>query len=1027
MRFLATVAFLCVVSIDAFAASTGAFADSFSYADGLITNQNAASPRSPNWLVVNGSLFASGGKGWTGVPDTTAPNATSSNGTGSAIFSALTQRTDFNADLSLLLNVIRFPLGSASTDGAHVYVRYQDANNFYQVSVRRRDGRTAIKKKRGGVWTTFTTPLNGPSLGVEHAVRVTATNQTDGSVGIQLFVDGALLASAVDASSPLTSAGRVAMAGQNTEFKFDDFTVAGASAPSNAVPPDLFAWAKAGTYLHDVQIDATAQPGRKLLRFSTAVANKGRGAFELRATVASDGTTNARQRVYDDQGGYQEYPAGTFVFSSHAGHNHFHYADFANYRLRAVTGSNGLGSVLAASDKVGFAMFDNAVYDLSLPGAPRSSVYQRQEQSSLDPEGISVGWADVYDRSLGDQWIDVTGLPNGAYWLEIEIDPFHRLIESDETNNFTWVKVFINSTSASTNSEQPAQGGCLASSGGWVNSAFAAQSGTFEARFDATPGAAGMDGVIGLGTVSGLPGLAGNVRFSTSGYIDVRFGDHYWADTPVRYSAGVTYHFRMAMNTTIHTYGVFVSSTGPESTLANNFQFRLEQMNAGFLDHLGALAATGSETVCNLAISTGTVYPAPVVTSISPSSAAAGGPDFVLNVFGGNFLTGRSTVRWNGAVRETGYISATQIQALITAADLAAAGAASVTVFNPGPGGGTSNAATFTIVSTAPAGATAFQESFPYPDGLITNAYAAANPTDPASVKSSTWLVTNGSLFASGGMGWTGVPDNTAPNANSSNGNGSAVFRVVTQRSDFRDYAVSMRLLNAGFTSTSGTPAAAVDGVQFVLRYQSASTFYLVMIHRRDNTAVIKRKLNGTYTTLASVPLSATIGAAVTAAADVRTREDGAVVIQLSLNGSPRLTATDAASPILPAGRVGLWATNDQFKFDDFVVTVPTVAAPGSSVAGARIPGPIAVEPPAGPGPNPWRADRHQGVPMIFRGLASGATVKLFTTSGRSVTSLREAGGAASWDLSAIRSGFYLYVITAPGRAIERGTVAIIR
>ena len=74
----------------------------------------------------------------------------------------------------------------------------------------------------------------------------------------------------------------------------------------------------------------------------------------------------------------------------------------------------------------------------------------------------------------------------------------------------------------------------------------------------------------------------------------------------------------------------------------------------------------------------------------------AGGPAFTLTVNGSNFVSG-SVVRWNGANRTTTFVSATQLTAAIPAADIAAAGTASVTVQNPPPGGAVSNALTFTI------------------------------------------------------------------------------------------------------------------------------------------------------------------------------------------------------------------------------------------------------------------------------------------------------------------------------------------
>jgi hypothetical protein len=59
-----------------------------------------------------------------------------------------------------------------------------------------------------------------------------------------------------------------------------------------------------------------------------------------------------------------------------------------------------------------------------------------------------VGWSNVYDKSLPDQWIDVTDVPNGRYWLEVEVDPEGRWIESDETNNIARIKILLRKSSA---------------------------------------------------------------------------------------------------------------------------------------------------------------------------------------------------------------------------------------------------------------------------------------------------------------------------------------------------------------------------------------------------------------------------------------------------------------------------------------------------------------------------------------------------------------------------------------------------
>ncbi len=92
-------------------------------------------------------------------------------------------------------------------------------------------------------------------------------------------------------------------------------------------------------------------------------------------------------------------------------------------------------------------------------------------------------------------------------------------------------------------------------------------------------------------------------------------------------------------------------------------------------------------------------YPAPVAVNVVPSAVIAADPDFMLTVNGSGFVYG-SVVRWNGSDRPTTLVSASQLRAAISAGDIAVAGAASVTVFTPTPGGGTSAALTVEVNPT---------------------------------------------------------------------------------------------------------------------------------------------------------------------------------------------------------------------------------------------------------------------------------------------------------------------------------------
>jgi len=88
-------------------------------------------------------------------------------------------------------------------------------------------------------------------------------------------------------------------------------------------------------------------------------------------------------------------------------------------------------------------------------------------------------------------------------------------------------------------------------------------------------------------------------------------------------------------------------------------------------------------------LSCGTCGPRPFIRSIAPNTATAGGNQFLLIVNGGNFRRD-SLVRWNGSFRVTSFLSNQQLEAAITAADIAAPGSVLVLVFNPPSGNTTS-------------------------------------------------------------------------------------------------------------------------------------------------------------------------------------------------------------------------------------------------------------------------------------------------------------------------------------------------
>lgn len=76
----------------------------------------------------------------------------------------------------------------------------------------------------------------------------------------------------------------------------------------------------------------------------------------------------------------------------------------------------------------------------------------------------------------------------------------------------------------------------------------------------------------------------------------------------------------------------------------------------------------------------------PAISSLTPSSAVAGGEGFTLTVAGKNF-TALSIVQWNGKNLATTFLSDTELEATIPASNIASIGASNVAVSNSATGG----------------------------------------------------------------------------------------------------------------------------------------------------------------------------------------------------------------------------------------------------------------------------------------------------------------------------------------------------
>ena len=179
---------------------------------------------------------------------------------------------------------------------------------------------------------------------------------------------------------------------------------------------------------------------KSYLRISTSIANTGNGQWQMKAVVPAtpDLPQLAEQQLLHSDGSFA---LGEIVsqFEYHPAHKHFHIASVSEYQLFTASGptdtnpfdgvDTGIGS-----EKVTFCLIDWVKISDNSPNTERA-------YSACDGEfqGVSPGWMDQYHQDLEGQELEVTNLPTGYYFLVLTANPEHHFIESDFSNNSSWV------------------------------------------------------------------------------------------------------------------------------------------------------------------------------------------------------------------------------------------------------------------------------------------------------------------------------------------------------------------------------------------------------------------------------------------------------------------------------------------------------------------------------------------------------------------------------------------------------------
>lgn len=175
------------------------------------------------------------------------------------------------------------------------------------------------------------------------------------------------------------------------------------------------------------------------LRFSLYVSN--RGAWPLDLESRPPGPDTSRSQAWQCTSWtttrvcVARRPAGTLRW--HEAHGHFHFLDFAEYELRRLVAGRvdwSARGVVARQRKVSYCL-TNGPRDPSTEEDPFGPNPAYVCGGWVGLQGISPGYADIYDWKLPGQFVPLGEVPNGRYALTVRLNVNRSLKETDRRDN----------------------------------------------------------------------------------------------------------------------------------------------------------------------------------------------------------------------------------------------------------------------------------------------------------------------------------------------------------------------------------------------------------------------------------------------------------------------------------------------------------------------------------------------------------------------------------------------------------------
>jgi hypothetical protein len=203
----------------------------------------------------------------------------------------------------------------------------------------------------------------------------------------------------------------------------------------NALLPDLRAIPARDFHIQDTESNGN---NVRYLRFSQGFANVGKGPLQVRRGGSGRycqgrGRATGYQDIFFSDGSRKSVRLKECMVY-HPYHKHWHVARVARYDLCTVDPDTlQIDQVIRSSDKVSFCLIDEFRIPEQYYNGPRYSKNYTSCKKRIS--GITPGWIDEYDYKTYGQWVDITGVEDGLYYLRSIINPSRLLIESTSSNN----------------------------------------------------------------------------------------------------------------------------------------------------------------------------------------------------------------------------------------------------------------------------------------------------------------------------------------------------------------------------------------------------------------------------------------------------------------------------------------------------------------------------------------------------------------------------------------------------------------